>query len=295
MDDLIGTWSQQRLVEYFTDIEDLDEAKRFVSTGASGQHSLLSKRPYQHTGMVLGFIAQGAGPAILSASDIKVDKSLIGSSIKITLDRFHVHCYPGWGEHSILCEFTGKNQASSKAEELAFAFRFEARDRSAPSISGAPIFLGLNVGSDGVSFKGRSVNVQSSADELILKVLDTPAFKSGLTLLNTAQPALKPLTSLATALVDASAKRRRNAPVHKFELGLDFDGSPTSARLGLGSYIVVQTDDFAGWDWSQYEWSQQSSALQLRGKPAAPIEFNYMVFGVSLSTAAQAKPSGKRS
>ena len=85
-----------------------------------------------------------------------------------------------------------------------------------------------------------------------MAILDTAALNSGLTLINTAQPALKPLTSLATATVNAIAKRYENAQIHTFELGIDFDGSATSARLRYGSYIVVQTDEGSNWDWSDH-------------------------------------------
>ncbi|MDO9004124.1 MAG: hypothetical protein Q7V20_11790 [Aquabacterium sp.] len=87
--------------------------------------------------------------------------------------------------------------------------RFDARDNSSPAIAGAPIFMGLTVAPDGISFKGETVNVRNSGDDMVMSILDTPAFKSGLTLLNTAQPALKPLTSLAMA----AACRLREAGV----------------------------------------------------------------------------------
>ena len=293
--DLFGTWSRERRFEYFMDIGDLEEAKRYAAGAVAGQGGLFEKRAHEHTGMVVGFIASGGGAEIMPMHEIPVDKSLVNSSVKVTLDKFHVHCYPGWGKHSILCEFNGKSQAADNAEELAMAARFEAFDKGGPALSGAKIFIGLNVGSDGISFKGRTVNVQNSVDEVVLKVLDSPAFKSGLTLLHTSQPALKPLTGLATAVVDSSIKRKKNAEVFKFELGLDFDGSPTSARLGLGSYIVVQTDDANAWNWKNYDWNQEGATIRHRSSPTDPVPYNYMVFGVSSTTAsAPAAKTGRK-
>ena len=280
--DSLGAMSNQDIGAYLTEVGALDEAKHFAPGGAGGQHFLSIKRPYTHTGMVIGFIEpnQGVTAKIRPLSDVKSDPTLPGKRIKITLDRFFVHQYPGWGEHSILCEFAGKNQVTGEVEELTFALRFKARDGAGPSISGAPIFMGINVGADGISFKGRTVNVSNSTDEIVLATFDSPAFKSGLSLLHTAQPALKPLTSLATSVVESTLKRKRNIQVHSFDLGLDFGGSSTSARLRLGSYVVVQTDDAAHWDWSKYSWSGNGMTLTANDLDR-PIDYNYMVFGVT--------------
>ena len=125
---------------------------------------------------------------------------------------------------------------------------------------------------------------------MVLNILDTPAFTRGLTLLNTAQPALKPLTSLATATVKVIAKRDKNAVVQQFELGLDFEGSATSARLSYGSYIVVQSDEGNSWDWTDYEWNAKGMALHPKGKPQESPHFNYLVFAVSPFSPAVAMP-----
>lgn len=277
----LGARNDGAILTYLQSIGDEEEA-RFFLPDAGGQGASIWSRPYKSTGMVLGFIPHGSkGTQVTSISDVQADCSLVGQRIKITLDKFFVAKYPGFGTHSVLCEFSGKNQVLGETEELSFAMRFETRDDAGPAIAGAPIFMGLTVAPDGISFKGRTVNVKNSGDDMVMAVLNTPAFKSGLTLLNTAQPALKPLTSLATATVSAIAKQGSNAQIHSFELGLDFNGSSTSARLRYGSYIVVQTDESNNWDWGEYEWNATGLALHPTGNPRDTPSFNYMVFAVS--------------
>ena len=282
--DSLGSRPQDQIAEYLTEIGDLDGAKHFSQGSAGGQNlAFWTAKPYSQTAMVIGFVPpdQAVPTEIVGISKVQGDRALVGKRIKITLDKFHVANYPGLGTHKILCEFAGKNQVPGETEELTFALRFEARDNSGPSIAGAPIFMGITVGQDGISFKGRTINVENSLDETILAALNTPAFKSGLALLNTAQPALKPLTSLAAAAVDSILKRKKNVQVHSFDLGLDFGGGATSARLRHGSYLVVQTDGGGTWDWTQFSWNTDGISLQYRDDPQRPLEFNYMVFGIT--------------
>lgn len=277
----LGSLPPNEIAEYLQTIGEEEEARKFLA-GASGQAASIFNPPYAHTGMVLGFIPPEQGvKQVQGISTVSGDKELVGKKIKVTLDKFFVASYPGSGKHTVLFEFTGKNQVTGEAEELTFALRFEVSDGAGAGITGGAIFSGLTVAQDGISFKGRTVNVKSEADEVLLETLNTNAFKAGLTLLNIAQPALKPLTSLATATVGTVLTRKKNRQIHSFDLGLDFAGSATSARLRLGSYLVVQTDEAAAWDWSQYEWNPDGMALHPAGKPAEKIKFNYVVFGVS--------------
>lgn len=279
--DSLGDHNDDDIAAYLMSIGDNKEASYFVQQ-PGGQSASFFSRPYRCTGMVLGFIPPGSkNKQVTRISEVTADRDLIGKRIKVTLDKFFVAKYPGFGTHSILCEFSGKNQVAGESEELSFAMRFQSLDDTGPAISGAPIFMGLTVGADGISFKGKTVNVKNSGDDLVMAVFETPAFKNGLTLLNTAQPALKPLTSLASATVSAIAKRSSNVQIHTYELGLDFDGSATSARLRYGSYIIVQTDDGSHWDWTDYEWSADGMALHPAGEPDKTPYFNYMVFAVS--------------
>lgn len=279
--DSLGALPPDEIAAYLQEIGDEEGARKFLA-GATGQAASIFSPPYSHTGMVLGFIPPDKGAKkVQGISTLSGDDELIGKKIKVTLDKFFVANYPGNGKHTVLFEFTGKNQVTGKTEELIFALRFEVSDGTGASITGAPIFLGLTVAKDGISFKGRTVNVKSSVDEFLLATLNSSAFKAGLTLISTAQPAIKPLSSLATAAVGAVLTRKQNKQIHSFDLGLDFAGSATSARLRLGSYVVVQTDDAASWDWRQYEWNPDGLALHPAGKPAEKIDFNYVVFAVS--------------
>ena len=284
--DSFGSMSPAEKTKYLALITDQDPAA-IPPAGAGGMGFLTPKKSYEHTGVILGFIppqVAGGSPLhrVIAINATAGDAGLVNQRVKISLDKFFVNSYPGHGTHTILCEFAGKNQVDGdSAEELRFALQFKVGDNASAGISGAPIFLGLTVGADGISFEARCVNVSSSHDDAVLAALEDQAFKNGLSLLTTAQPALKPLTALAAAAVKAVANRSKNKQVHNFKLGLDFNEGASSARLRLGSYVVVQTDNMAGWDWEQFEWNQATFSLQRKTVPNVSLDFNYMVFGVA--------------
>lgn len=284
--DSLGNMSPNAIAAYLTEIGDLDDARHFQQGAISGQNFLGLKKPYTHSGCILGFIPEANGSAsttspIVGTSQIDGDRSLVGTRIKVSLDKFYVHEYPGFGQHTVLCEFAGKNQVPGETEELRFALRFQNNDRASAAVSGVPIFMGVTVGEDGISFEGRTINISSSLDDVILSTLDTPAFKNGLSLLSNAQPALKPFSSLAAAAVSNTLKRKQNKQIHNFNLGLDFADGASSARLSLGSYVVVQSDDVAGWKWDDFEWNRDTHMIESKTNKASPVPFNFMVFGVA--------------
>lgn len=283
--DSLASKSNRTIAEYLRLIGDDDAALRFSDTGVAGQglnRFLGCQDQYAYSGILMGFIPSGSkGKAlqIQSAFELDPDMDLKGARIKITLDKFYVANFPGTGTHSILCEFTGKNQLSEAAEEMRFAVSTTANDRSSAAISGAPIFLGVSVGQDGIAFEGRTVNVASSDDTLLMDALGSDAFRNGLALLTSAQPALKPFVGLAGSVVKAIAGRNKNRQIYAFKLGLDFAGGATSARLREGSYIVVQADDSV-FNWSAHTWNSDARSV-VETATGKPIDFNYMVFGVS--------------
>lgn len=281
---LLGSQHETKIAEYLRAIGDDDAADSFVVKGGTGQSMNwpFMNHVWGYTGLMIGFLppsATGAQIDIENAMTLPAALELKGTRVKITLDRFWVHKYPGNGEHTVLCEFTGKNQIPGEAEELRFALSLKVRDGSSAGVAGTPIFLGVSVGQNGISFEGSTVNVCSSHDDAVLKALATGPFRDGLSLLTTAQPALKPFVGLAGSLVSAVADRSKNSPVYSFKLGLDFEDGNTSACLRHGSFIVVQGDE-AKWSWSDVVWNADSQQM-LRRADLTPIEFNYMVFRVS--------------
>jgi len=280
----LGSMDDAKIAKYLESIGDHEGALRMLQQSPGGQHMFSSGVAFKSSGLALGFIEPPDSSdtllPIAPASTVSADRNLINDRIKISLDKFYVHSYPGLGEHTVLCEFSGKNQVPGEVEELRFALRTKVRDGASASVSGHPIFLGVTVGANGISFEGRAVNIASDTDDVLLSALDSAAFKSGLSLIATAQPALKPFTGLAESVVKATLSRSKNKQVHNFNLGLDFGGNASSARLRIGSYVVVQTDD-PHWDWSHYHWNRNTLGMQMRGEPVNVPSVNYMVFGVS--------------
>lgn len=282
--DLLGQQHPRQIAEYLRQIGDDAAADRLAPRGGSGQSMNWpwGDDVWGYTGLLIGYLAPtaaGTSVEVVNAMSLPPDQSLKNTRVKITLERFWVHSYPGSGKHTILCEFTGKNQIRGEAEELRFALTAEARDRSSAPVSGTPIFLGVSVGQNGLSFEGSTVNVRSSVDDGVLKALGSGPFRDGLSLLMTAQPALKPFVGLAGSLVSAVAARSKNKPVYSFKLGLDFESSNTSACLRYGSFIVLQGDE-AHWSWNEVVWNADAQQLVRRSDGTA-IEFNYIVFRVS--------------
>lgn len=292
----LGAQHPSKVAEYLLEIGDEEGSRRLMASSASGQvlAGLLGNDQYLHTGVIVGYIApggKGAMAEIVNATQMAADDGLRGHRIKITLDKFFVQSYPGNGHHRILCEFAGKNQVSGETEEMRFALTASASDKGSAAISGKPIFMGVTVGDDGIDFGGRTVNVCSSTDDLILGALGNDSFKNGLSLISSVQPALKPFVSLATNVVNAAASRNKNKQVYAFSLGLDFGNNATSARLRRGSYVVVQGEE-GHWDWSKFAWNTDSMSVVAKNTGKS-LELNYMVFGVSDFLGAEA-PKGKK-
>lgn len=282
--DLLGNKPASTIAAYLREIGDDDAADRMASRGGSGQSMglLWGDDAWGYTGLLIGFIApdaKGTSIQIEDAMALDPDNSLKDSRVKITLERFWVHDYPGTGKHTILCEFTGKNQIRGEAEELRFTLTTEAKDKSSASVSGSPIFLGVSVGQNGISFEGKTINVRSGDDEVLLGALGSGPFRDGLSLLTTAQPALKPFVGLAGSLVTSVLSRSKNKPIYSFKLGLDFEQSRTSAKLRHGSFIVIQGDD-SRWSWNDVVWNADAQQL-VRRSDGSTLEYNYLVFRVS--------------
>lgn len=287
----IGFKSRSSVLKYLRDIGDEEALEELQANGGVGQGLSLpwGNQVWGYTGMLCGFLRPEAGgetQKIENAIGLPREETLRNSRVKITLEKFWVHRYPGLGKHKILCEFTGKNQLQNEPEELRFALTTEAKDGASAAISGSPIFLGVSVGENGIAFEGKTINVKSDTDDTILNAIASGPFKEGLGLLTKVQPALKPFVGLTNSVVQSVLSRSKNVQVFNFKLGLDFAKSQTSVPLRLGSFIVVQGDN-ANWDWDAFCWST-SSAQVLDKINKQPIPYNYIVFRVSEYSAAQA-------
>lgn len=280
----LGSLPPADIAQHLMDINALDDAGYFTSGEVAVQGLPWSIQAWKHTGMVIGFIEPGVvtgNVKVLPAATQAADHELVNTRIKVTLDRFYIESYPGGGTHTVVCEFNGKNQVTPEAEALKFATKFQVNDRSAAAAINVPVFLGLTVSPDGLAFEGRTINVKSGGSEAFLDVLESQVFRSGLSLIQTAQPALKPFVSLATATIKTIVSGSKNKQVHQFNLGLDFSNRPTSTCLKLGTYIVAQASADS-WDWSAFEWDVNAMTLRdTRKPPGETIGFNYTAIGVS--------------
>jgi hypothetical protein len=247
----------------------------------------LSPKPWQHTAHAFGYLAPappGSDPLpIQHAGNIKPDETLRNARVRITLDALRVADYPGGGTHHVLFDFYAQNQVADDVQHLHFNATHRVREGERAGVIGKPIFVGLNVGTEGVAFRCRTVNVKNQEDEAFLSFLDSDAFKGGLRLASTAQPALAPFSTMAIALTKAVAARNRNVAVQAFEMGLDFTSIPTGARLAEGAYLAVQIPEKEelDWDWGDWVYNPNGGRVVREDDPKQPIPYNYVIFGVS--------------
>ena len=244
-------------------------------------------RAWQHTAHALGFLAAGgtgdAPRPIQAIGTVQADQALRGARVKIALNQLRVADYPGGGMHRVLFDFYARNQVPGGTEELHFNATYRVREGERAAVAGYPIFIGLNVGSEGVAFRCHTVNVKNDADEAFLDMLEGGVFKAGLKLVTTAQPAIAPLTDMALGLTKAVAKRNRNVSVQDFYLGLDFAGTSMGARLAQGDYIVVQLPESLRrvWRWDDWVFDPGSGLIVDHADDSKLVPYNYAVFGVS--------------
>ncbi|MEN3281421.1 MAG: hypothetical protein V7607_2561 [Solirubrobacteraceae bacterium] len=272
-------------------IDDLVAAEDNNLTAATPVASFISFFPSEHgiwsgTATAFGFIKTGAATSdeplrIDHAGNIEPETSLKGKQIKVTLDRLRAADYPGKGVHQVLVEFSGKHQVKDNPQQLRFAQTYPVEEAAGAGIIGYPMFLGLSVGGEGVAFAASTRNVENNDDKQLLGMLDSDVMKSGLKLLKTAQPAIAPLTDLATMVGKAFARRHENILVQNFFMGLDFEATPARARLALGSYIAVQLPANHQLNWSDWVYDQRNGRFQRADRPDVDIPYNYLVFSVS--------------
>jgi hypothetical protein len=262
----------------------LEEGKTFslVSWPGTG-----NPKPWQYTSHAFGFIPKSNSmpPGTLDIQDvsnISPDDSLKNSRIKIVLNRLRVFDYPGSGVHQILFKFSGQNQVrGGQTENVQFTQTYSVQQGEQAGIIGYPIFVGLNVGTEGFDFQCSTVNVKNDDDEKLIGFINSDVFNNGLKLLDTLNPALPVITEFAKGLTSQILKRNENVPVQNIFVGLDFSSTPGGAKLAEGSYIAVQVPRVEEWDWSEWVYNPKNGQIVPRGNPKGGVPYNYLAFGVS--------------
>ncbi len=240
-----------QVAAYLREIGDTKTADAITKIGSAGGQGItlpLKTYPWMCANHVIGYVAPGGKSGRLSISpavEIEPDADLIGKAIKINLNKFHVNDYPGILKHTVLMEFTGRSQTGDTKEDLRFTTVCEIKNKDSTS-AGLPIFTGVRVPADGLAFDGRTLRVKGDGDEMILGVLKSKTFQRGITLLAHAQPALPMLTQMSAGVVEYLLKQSRNRAVQRFDLGLDFSRSGTSAQLRLTALSASPTRLKAG-------------------------------------------------
>lgn len=245
------------------------------------------QRAYMHTNHVAWFIEpdtkdEDGTLSIVPASTITPNPSLVKQPVTITLDKLHVAEYPGRSDHTILFDFYVQNHVEDQSEDVHFSQLFRGKNGQSVGVLGYPLFVGLNLDTNGLAFRGVSVNVKNSTDETVLATLESDGFKKGIELLSTIQPAVKIASEFALKLTTAVAKRHRNIVVQEFFIGLDAGGdSVTRPKLRQGTYIIMQCDSPPASN--DYRFDPSKGIVSVSKEDAIPFPFNYMIISITPS------------
>ncbi|NEP14120.1 MAG: hypothetical protein F6K14_28745 [Symploca sp. SIO2C1] len=245
----------------------------------------VQNQPWVHTTHQFGYIAPrqpgSTKPQLIQhPSAIIADPTLKNNRLNIRLDRLRIHKYPGGGIHDVLVTFAARNQVANSEESVSFSQTYRVREGQSSGVAGYPVFIGLNVGLQGIAFECSTVNVKNEADRAVLSALESSPFQTGLELLTIAQPAIAPFTTLTLGLVKVLAQRHENVPVQKFYLGLDFEDAAMGIRLAEGNYIAVQVPSDTTIDWKKWIYKPDLGTI-VHKADSSPLEYNYLVFRVS--------------
>jgi hypothetical protein len=248
--------------------------------------SILGKpAKWAHSAHTLGFIPAGEREGvqkILNAGSIPADRTLQGQPLRVALNALCIASYPGYGLHHVLLDFYSQCASNADTEHLHFNATYRVQDGEHSGVIGQPIFVGLRAGAGGLSLRCLTVNVKNEDDERLIAFLDRDVFKAGLKLLETAQPAVAPLSEMALGLVTGLAKRARNVPVQDIYLGLDFGSSAGGARLAQGTYVAVQIAETQclAWRWDDWVFDHAAGRIVLRSDRTTLVPYNYLAFSV---------------
>ena len=247
-------------------------------------------KPWQQTGTAIGYLspipdASSDSIPIVSARRIEADVTLKKAALKITLDRFYVAQYPGGGKHRILLHFATQIQVRGRAETevLHFNTTCDVLDGETAPIQGYPIFIGFNVGNEGLTLEYTTINVKNEQDQQILDILNSDVFRAGVTLVSTFQPVLAPFSAIAVGLAKMLCNRNNNINIGPFKIGFDFSTIPLREHLAEGSYIVTQLpeDLQRTWNWSDWAYYIDSGLIIKKADPQQRIPYNYLIFSIT--------------
>lgn len=300
----LGMQEPKEIARKLREIED-DEAAQFYeqSSAASLEESLHRPRKWLNAAHQYGFIpifTPGAQHRhdIISASNMRADETLRNQRINIRLHRLHVYEYPmaftpalsqfflGTNVHTILLTFEARNQVDKGTENVAFNQVYEVPPGQDVGVAGAPIFLGLKVGNNGVFFTCKTVNIGSSNDQKLASALGSGVVKTGLHLLTTAQPGIAPFVDIARGLAISFANSSKNIGVQSANLGLDFDTGAPDARLAIGTYIVAQVPHATAITWQEWCYDANTDTVVHKNRveegKAYTLPYNTIMFRVGL-------------
>lgn len=280
---LAATLPDETLADILERTGDPDAAAELRGDGPQS-FGMFGPKVWRHTAHQIGFIpagTEGNTVRLQSAGEAKPDPSLLNGRVDIRLDRLHIEEYPGMGPHDVMISFSGTNQTTTETESVTFNQTFKVPAGDSAGVAGYPVFLGINAGNRGLSFQITVVNVRSAGDEGILNALNSDVAKQGMSLLLTAQPALKIFSDLGTGLVKSFLSRNENLKVQEVFMGLDFDSAAFGVRLREGNYIVVQVPEDGTLDWGHCSFNRSQQTIL--GPDKKPLPYNYFVFRVSRS------------
>jgi TIR domain len=245
-----------------------------------------SDRPWVHTAHAFGYLPPAqvgnTSMAIQSAENIPADPTLKNARVTIALDRLRIASYPGRGIHHILVHFYAQNQISEKTEDLHFSAAYRVREEEHAALRGYPVFVGLQVGNEGIRLGVRTINVKNNQDEALLTLLGSDGFKKGLHLTTTVQPALVPLSEIALGLARMLLTHQNNISVQDIILDLDFSTLLTRPHLAEGSYLAIQIPQslISVWDWEKWVYHPVSGLVVKRDDHQQTLPYNYLVFSI---------------
>ena len=244
-------------------------------------------KAWDHTAHVYGFLlAEGATQTavpIVNAANMKADKSLMNSRVKVKLQTIYAHDYPGkksYTRHHVLFDFRCKNHVADRNEYLHYNQLYDVQEGQVAGLLNKPVFIGMAVGTQGIEFGVETFTVQDERDLEFLKIIGRDRVAGGLTIVHPHSPSLNNTAELHEGISKHIANNTKSNPsVQKFVIGLDFTDEPVSSKLKEGSYICIQAPDTEEWDWTLWEYKKDNGSIVSK-QDGNMIPYNYVVFTV---------------